>query len=288
MKIKTFVGKYQLINWFKGTIFLIIGVLNSRFDVGYNWFIDNLILGPTLYFLVIVSGILLVLFLKSPQESTERKLNKNKVIKIISIVIFLVAYGISAVYVFYFDRNIFVLIILGIIGVFWGFSFLYGNQWEEKSILINVIISFLVSFGLIYGAILNNVSVPIYVYFFFMGVFTLQFSKDILKSCKKTAEKRTNTEEYKLFAEIVTIKKAQHIVLLLQILTILFLVIPFITGIYNSFLYLIPMIIGAILIGIAAILNYLYNFEEEYKGRVFILLRSGMLCIIIAYFFASI
>lgn len=288
MKIKAFVGKYQLINWFKGTIFLIIGILNSRFDVGYNWFIDNLIWGPIIYFMLIVSGMLVVLYLKIPEENTGRKINKKNVIKIISIVLFLTAYAISSVYVFYFDRDLLTLIILSVIGLGLGASFLYGDQWEKKSILNMILIGFIISFGILYGALLNAISIPIYLYIFFLGAFTLQFSKEILKSCKRVIEERTREGKSQLFAEIVSLENAQKIVLILQALTIVFLILPMILEIYNSFLYLIPMIICAILVGIAAIFNLIYDFENGYKGRIFILLRVGMLFMILAFFFASI
>ncbi|TXT65121.1 MAG: membrane protein of unknown function [Promethearchaeota archaeon] len=288
MNLKAFADKYQLVNWFKGTIFLLLGVLNSRFDVGFNWFVDNLIFGAIIYFLLVVSGMLLALYLKLPKENAGKKFDKTEMIKFISAGLYLAAYGFSAIVVFYFARNIMLLIALAIIGIIWAISFLYGDIWEEKSIIINLIIAIMVSFGLLFGALINDLSIPVFVYFFFLGAFTLQLSKDLLKSCKKKVKIRETTEEYKLLAEILTVKKSQTIILVLQGLTILFLVIPYFTGLYNYFLYLIPMLIATILIVISAIFNYIYDFETEYMGRVFILMRSGMFCLIVAYFFASI
>ncbi|MBD3212882.1 MAG: hypothetical protein GF311_09760 [Candidatus Lokiarchaeota archaeon] len=288
MNVKAFADKYQLVNWFKGTIFLLLGVLNSRFDVGFNWFVDNLIFGAIIYFLITVSGMLLVLYLKSPKENAEKRFGKIEIIKFISAGLYLAGYGFAGIIVFYFARNIMILIVLAIIGIVWGISFLYADTWKEKSIVINLIIAIMVSFGLLFGALINDLSIPIFVYFFFLGAFSLQLSKDLLKSCKKVVKVRENTEEYKLLAELLTVKKSQNIILVLQSLTIVFLVIPLFTDIFNYFLYLIPMLIAIILIVISAIFNYIYDFETEYMGRVFILMRSGMFCLIIAYFFASI
>lgn len=231
---------------------------------------------------------MLILYLKSPKENTEKKFRKRDIIKIVSASLYLVAYGLAAIIVFYLGRNILVLIVLAIIGIIWGICFLYGKDWTEKSVLINLIIALMVSFGLLFGAIINDLSIPIFLYFFFLGAITLQFTKDLLKSCKKKVKIRENNGEYKLLADILSVKKSQNVILIFQGLIIVFLVIPFFTGIYNYFLYLIPTIIAIVFISISAIFNYIYDFEEEYKGRVFILMRSGMFCLIVAYFFASI
>jgi len=231
---------------------------------------------------------LLVLYLKLPQDTKESKLTKKNIVIIASIVLFLISYGILSFFVFYHGRSIISLILLGIIGIMLYSSCFFGDEWENKSILMIIYIGFAVSFGLIFGAILNDISIPLYLYFFFFGVLTLQFSKDILKSCKRATQERSNNEEYRFFADIFGIQIAQRMVLMLQFLTILFLLIPFISGIYNYFLYLFPMLIAMILIVISVILNFKYDFKEKYNGKVFILLRIGMFFILAAYFFASI
>ncbi|MFO7798079.1 MAG: hypothetical protein ACQERB_08785 [Promethearchaeati archaeon] len=215
-------------------------------------------------------------------------MSKKSIVLTVSIVFFLISYGILSFFVFYYGRSIILLILLGIIGIILYFSCFFGDEWENKSILMIIYIGFAVSFGLIFGAILNDISIPLYLYFFFFGVLTLQFSKDILKSCKRSAQERSNNEEYRFFADIFGLNVSQKIVLILQFLTILFLLIPFVTGIYNYFLYLFPMLIAMILIVISVILNLVYDFEEKYNGKVFILLRIGMFFVIVAYFFGSI
>lgn len=288
MEIKATVGKFQAINWFKGAILVIIGLLHSRFDVGFNWFLDNLVLGPIVYFLIMVSGMLVTLALKMPQEESKSTFQRRDVVKMASVIIFLITYGIISYYVYFYERTVLILVLLGIIGFWWGLTLLYGADWEYKDILRIFIIGFSLSFGIIYAALLNDLSIPGYLYFFVLGTFTLQFTKDILKSCKVTAEIRGESENYKSLANTFTIHKTQNIALVLQALTILFLTLPFIAGLYNYFLYLFPMIIASIFIGISIVLNLIYDLEDEYNGKVFILLRLSMVFVITAFFFASI
>jgi hypothetical protein len=235
-----------------------------------------------------VSGMLVTLALKMPQEDSESTFQKRNVVRMAAVIIFLIAYGIISYYVYFSDRTILILVLLGVVGFCWGITLLYGLDWEYKGILRNFIIGFSLFLALLYAALLNNLSIPSYLYFFALGIFTLQFTKDILKSCKLTSENRGESENYKPLAEILTVHKSQNIALILQALTILFLILPFIAGIYNYFLYLFPMIIASILIGISIVLNLVYDFEEEYNGKVFILLRTSMFFVIMAFFFASI
>jgi len=288
MNIKAFVGKFKIINWFKGTIFLILGLLHSRFRVGFNWFIDNLILGTIIYFLIAFSTMMMVLAFKRPQEKTNDILEGRDIVVLVSIVVFMLAYGIASYAVFYYDRSILLIIILAIIGLILGFSLFYGIDWKYKSILTNLIIGFFTTFGLIYAVFLNGIFIPPYIIFFFLGAFSLQFSKDIIKSCRDVADRRGENGTYKSFAEVITINRTQNIALIFQILTIVFLLIPFLTGVYNYFLYIFPMIITAIIVGISIILNVIYDFEEEYKGKVFLLLRLAMFFTIVAILFAGV
>lgn len=288
MKIKKTIGKFQVINWFKGAILAIIGLLHNRSDVGYNWFMDNLVIGPIVYLLIMISSMLVVFALKMPRDESENTLQKRIAVKIASIVIFLIAYGLISFYVYYYTRTLLLLVFLGLIGFCWGLSLLYGVEWEYKSILRILIIGFTLSFGVIYGALLNDLTFPIYLYFIILATFTLQISKDMLKSCKYSTEKRGEIEEYQPFADILTVNKTQRIVLILQILTLLFLTLPFITGVYNYFLYLFPMVIGVIFIIVSIVLNLKYDFEREYNGKIFILLRLSIFFAIMAFFLASV
>jgi 4-hydroxybenzoate polyprenyltransferase len=288
MNIKAFVGRFKIINWFKGIIFAILGLLHSRFGVGFNWFVDNLIFGAIIYFLVVFSSMMMVLAFKRPQEKTGDILEGRDIVVLVSIVVFVLAYGIVSYVVFYYERSILIIIILAVIGLILGISLFYGIDWKYKSILTNLIIGFSTTFGLIYASFLNDVFIPTYVYFFFLGAFSLQFSKDIIKSCRDVAERREENGTYKPFAEVIRINRTQNIALAFQILTIIFLLVPFLTGVYNYFLYMFPMIIAALLVGLSIILNLIYDFEEEYKGKVFLLLRLAMFFTIVAILFAGI
>ncbi|MBD3193647.1 MAG: hypothetical protein GF317_01225 [Candidatus Lokiarchaeota archaeon] len=287
MEKEGFIGKYKVINWIKGVIFIILGILNNRFDVGYHWFLDNLIFGPIIYIFIIISGMLIALDLRSDNGDRGEKSNKKLTIKNLAYIFFLIAYGINCVYVFYFQRNIIILIVLGGVGIIWYILSLFGKDWEKRSLLVTLIVSFTVAFGLIFGALLNDISIPTWSYFFFSAIFTLQFSKDIIKSCEKGIS-RTENEKYGNFCDIFTAKKTQRIALALQIIAILSLTLPLILGVYNGFLYLITGLIVIILVAISAILNLIYDFEEKYSGKVFVLLKIGMFFSIIAIFFASI
>ncbi len=286
MDVKYIIRTLKPINWLKGLLMLIIGLMNSRLVIGIGRFIANLIFGPLIYFLIIVSGFLLVLFIKISQKDSPRDKKNNKIIQIMTIVLYFTAYIVCLFHTILYNLSILVPILIALLGVIWLISIYYGKDWEKRSILNTVIVSLLVSFGLIYGAAVNDINIPVSLYFFFLALFSLQFSKDIIKSYKKKeGEERI---DYKEFAASVGAHMTKQIAIGLNLIVIICLLIPMLTGLYNGFLYFFPMIINVILLAMACIIILKADLEKSYKKSIPFLLRTGIFLEFLAFIFASV
>ena len=276
------------VNWLKASMMVLIGIINTRFGVGVGRVNTNIFFGMPIFFLVAISGMLVVLALKNVDEDAARRKKTYRKIGISSAVFFLVAFGLSLFHTFFYNLDILNVFLLAFLGIFGFVSFYYGKEWDKRGFLANFIIGLSFSFGIIYGAALNGIDIPIFIYLFFGAAFLLQFSKDLMNDSKFI--ERDEREGFKSFAISLGTRKAMLISLISEILTILFLVLPIIPGfqgIFNPFLYTIPMILTVSIIGIAVVFTALIKEERTYYRIVKIILRIAMFLLFVVLIFAS-
>ena len=272
-------------SWFKGSFLVLIGLLLSRWDVGVGRLDSNICFGLPIYFLIASSVMLTSLILKIEEAQDNR--NTNKKLTISSAVLFGTAFVTSVIHTASYNLDILNVFILALIGVILILSLYYGKSWEKKDLLANTLISLSPSVGIIYGASLNGTLIPIIVFLFFGAVFFLQFSKDLINESK-------NKEKYhKASAGSLAVnlgeEKTKKISILFDLIVILLIILPiFLDFIYIPFLlYLIPMVLTVIIVGLAALLTFLMKPERTYYRIVKILLRIGMFFVFATILLAS-
>ena len=279
----------KIFNWIKGGVLAFIGILITRWNVGFGRFTINIYFGLPIYFLIACSGMLVALILKIEESPDERKTLKSKKLEISSAVLYIAAFITSIIHTISYNLEVLNVFLLAFIGVVWFLSVFYGKTWNRKNLLANILIGLSFSLGIIYGAAINGAMIPISIFIFFGAIFLLQFSKDLINE-SKNEEKYNRAGAFSL-ASTFGAERTQKISFILDLVVILLLILPFIPNfvyMLSMIFYMILMIITIILLGIAVLLTYKMKAEKTYYKTVKILLRIGMFFLytglILAYF----
>ena len=246
----------------------------------------NVFIGVPTYFLLVISGMLLGLWLHSLDEETTNESKNPQLILIFCGVFYSIALGLAIFHSIVYDIGVFNILIIILIGIIWIAMIYYGKKLENKSILIIIISSFSFSFGLIYGATLNGWIIPFHIYLFFIAGFSFQLSKDVIRSFK--VRKNKEGKQINALIKLYGPKKTQRIAFLAQIVTIICITLPIFFNIYNSTLYLIPMLIIILCVGIAAFLTFTLKLEEKYNSIIMILLRLSVFMAFLLFLLGSV
>jgi len=273
-------------NWITASILTLYGIFNSRMEIGMGRITINMFIGVPTYFLLAISGMLLALWLQSLDEETIKESKNIQFILIFCGVFYSIALGFSIFHSIVYDIGVFNIISIIFIGCIWIFTIYYGKKLENRSNLINIISSFSFSFGIFYGATLNGWSIPFHIYLFFIAGFSFQFSKDVIRSFK--VRKNHDGEQINALIKLYGPVKTQRIVFLAQIVTIICITLPIFFNIYNSTLYLIPMLIIILCVGIAAFLTFTLKLDEKYNPVIMILLRFSLFMAFLLFLLGSV
>ena len=174
-----------------------------------------------------------------------------------------------------------------IVAIFFGFiGWLYAAWGKKSGFPGNLIVSVSFSIGLIYGAVLNSLTIPLYIYYFFLTSFFLLLSREIVKGCEDIEGDKE--EGVKTLAIKLGTKKAIKFSLIFEVLAIIFFILPIFTNIINPLLFLIFMIFGLAVVLTAIVLSLSKNLEEKNFKKISLLLKSAALLGLIAFIFASI
>ncbi|MFX1590315.1 MAG: hypothetical protein ACFFC1_19455, partial [Promethearchaeota archaeon] len=153
MKIKEIIFNLKPVNWIKGILMVLIGILNTRYTIGIGRVAFNIFLGLPTYFLLSISLMLTVLILKISSESDQKTLKNVRRIGLILGIAYFISYSLSIYYVIVLNLNYLSLFLVAVIGVCLILSIYYKRNWKKKSLLIHFIESLSFSFGIIYGVI---------------------------------------------------------------------------------------------------------------------------------------
>ena len=273
-------------NWITASILTLFGIFNSRMEIGMGRVTINMYIGVPTYFLVALSGMLLSLWLHSLDEGTTNESKNLHLILIFCCVFYSFAFVLAIIHSIIYDIGVFNIITIIFIGIIWILTVYYGKKMENRSTLVIVISSFSFSFGFFYGATLNRWNIPFYIILFFIAGFSLQFSKDVIRSFK--IRKNEEGAQINALIKIYGPLKTQRNAFFSQIVTIICVILPIFLNIYNSTLYLIPMLIVIICVGIAAFLTYTLKLEEKYNPVIMILLRLSVFIAFLMYLLGSV
>lgn len=289
VKIIDYVYILKPFNWLKGSFMVLIGLLVTRWEIGVGRFTINIYYGLPIYFLIAISGMLIVLAFKVLDVGIEEKRKAQiKRIKIISAVCFLIAFGLSLFHTINYNLCISNTYFLAGFGILLFLSIQYGSDKGWKPGLGSFIMSLIPSYGILYGAALNGFPLSISIFVFFGIIFYLQTSKDIINECKFI--ERDKRDGFNSFAIDLGEKRAQRLSFIADIITIILLILPSIPNLFDilsEILYTIPMIVAVILIGIAAFLTFRMNANRTYYRSTKILLRFAMFFVLMSFLLAD-
>ena len=278
------------INCIMGTLTVIIGILNTRTGIPINILLINLVLGILTYYFIAGSGMIIndiydieIDKINRPDRPIPSGAVSLKQAKILFILTFGIGVMISIIHYLIFDLsglNVILAVFFGLIG------WLYAAWGKKQGFIGNIIVGISFSIGLIYGAVLNSLTIPPYIYYFFLTAFFLLLSREIVKGCEDIEGDKE--EGVKTLAIKLGTKKAIRFSLLFEVLAIIFFILPIFTNIINPLLFLIFMIFGLVVVLTTIVLSLSKNLEQENFKKISLVLKSGALLGLIAFIFASI
>ena len=278
------------INCIMGTLTVIIGILNTRTGIPINILLINLVLGILTYYFIAGSGMIIndiydieIDKINRPDRPIPSGAVSLKQAKILFILTFGIGVIISIIHYLIFDLsglNVILAVFFGLIG------WLYAAWGKKQGFIGNIIVGISFSIGLIYGAVLNSLTIPPYIYYFFLTAFFLLLSREIVKGCEDIEGDKE--EGVKTLAIKLGTKKSITFSLLFEVLAIIFFILPIFTEIINPLLFLIFMIFGLVVVLSAIVLSLSKNLEQKNFKKISLLLKSGALLGLIAFIFASI
>ncbi|MFX1450789.1 MAG: geranylgeranylglycerol-phosphate geranylgeranyltransferase [Promethearchaeota archaeon] len=278
------------INCIMGSLTVIIGLLNTRTGIPLNILIMNIVLGVLTYFAVAASGMIIndIYDLEIDKiNRPNRPLPRGELSLAQAKILFILTFGIG-ILLSVIHWLIFALSGLNVIlVVFFGFiGWLYAAWGKKSGFYGNLMVAVSFSIGLIYGAVLNSITIPAYIYYFFFTSFFLLLSREIVKGCEDIEGDKE--EGVKTLAIKIGIKKATIFSIIFEIMAIIFFILPLFTDIINPTLFLISMIFGLADVAAAVVLSLRKNLEKKDFKKISLLLKVGALLGLVAFIFASI
>jgi len=263
---------------------VLLGILNSRVGIGIETFINNLIYGPLAYFFLTLSGLIVIKMLQiSNRETPNNRLNLRQGIILFGAT-FLIGFilaiinTVTNIVIYYF--NILIILFYVIIGVLWLSLGYLASKRENITVVVNIaIISLTFSMGLIYGAILNTLTFPLYVYFFFFTASFLQPARELTKILGKEDRKKSSIVFARNYNRVNILKYS----LFFQLAAIFFLILPIFTPLAYPILFLFLMVLGLIVIGIASILTLNSILGKMEFRKISSILKIGILIELITF-----
>ena len=270
----------------KGILMVVFGILNTRSGIGAGRITANLTLGILTYLFLVISGMIAIeIFLARRKSDSELPITMKKAKQLYGATN-AIAVIIAISHVMIYNINVFIIIITIIISALWFLLASWGSRTEENELIKYTVISLSFSIGMIYGAALNMLLIPLYIYCFFLTAFFLQFSREIAKGLKSIEGDKNEKPNSKPAISLDT-QKILTLSLCLQILAMIFLILPIFTEILNSTMFFYAMIIGLIVIGYSSYVTYKSKTEENYK-KMSSSLKYAIFFTLVAFLFASI
>ena len=289
ISIKNDIIDLKPVIWIKAIFMVIIGLETTRVGIGIGRVNINIYFGSFIFALIAISGIFVVFLLKDKdRDKNARRISDHKLVITFSTVFYGLAFGLAIYHTIAYNLESLNLYLLAFFGIFWFLTLYYGRDWKYKGILRNVIISISFSFGLIYGASLNYTLIPTIIYLYFGALFLLKISKYLINDCKHL--ERDDREIFNSITSIIGEEKARKLSIILDILVIIFLIIPMFPGFPNIFaqsLYIYVTLAAIIFICLAAFLSFRMNNERKFYRIVKIFLRCAMFIAFTAFILAN-
>ncbi len=289
MKFKDAIEILRPINDLMGGLAVIIGILNTRsIPIDLLTLIFNIIFGVLTYFFIAGSAMVINDYydveidkVNRPERPIPRGSITLKQAEILWITTILIGIILSIIHSLLFNigyLNIIIVVFMAFIG------WLYAAWGKKSGFIGNIIVAISFSIGLIYGAVLNNSSIPPYIYYFFLTSFFLLLSREVIKGCEDVEGDKK--EGVKTLAIRIGIKKSTRVSMIFAILAILFYILPYFTVI-NPILFLISMVFGLVVVLFAVILMLKDNLVNKDFKKISLLLKIGAFLGLLIFLLAS-
>ncbi len=290
MRFKDAIEIIRPINCLMGALTVIIGLLNTRLGIPLDKLLINIILGVFTYIFIAAAGMIIndiydieIDKINRPERPIPRGSINLKQAKLLFSIYLIIGLALSILHSILFNLGLLNIVLAS----FFGFIGWVYAKWGKKSGFFgNIAVGISFSIGMVYGAVLNNSSIPPFIYFFFITAFSLLVSREIIKGCEDIEGDKNHG--VKTLAIKIGIRKSIYISLVFSITAIIFFILPIFTNILNPILFIILMVFGFIDVFYAIFLMLTTKLERKDFKRISLLLKIGAFLGLIAFLFPSI
>ena len=289
MKFKDAIEITRPINCLMGALTVVIGLLNTRFNVPLDKLMINIIMGVVTYIFLAASGNIIndiydieIDKINRPERPIPRGSISLKQAKKLYFLFLSIGVILSYLNTLIFSLTWIILVLVPFFGFIGWFYAAYGKKSGFPG---NIMVGVSFSIGLVYGAYLNSSVIPPYILYFFITAFSLLVAREIIKGCEDIEGDKN--QGVKTLAIKIGIKASRNISVIFALLAVVFFILPIFTNILNINLFIIFMVIGLIEVGYTIVLMFTSDLGKEDFKKISLLLKIGMLLGLIAFFFAS-
>jgi len=289
MKFKDAIEITRPINCLMGALTVVIGLLNTRFNVPLDKLMINIIMGVVTYIFLAASGNIIndiydieIDKINRPERPIPRGSISLKQAKKLYFLFLSIGVILSYLNTLIFSLTWIILVLVPFFGFIGWFYAAYGKKSGFPG---NIMVGVSFSIGLVYGAYLNSSVIPPYILYFFITAFSLLVAREIIKGCEDIEGDKN--QGVKTLAIKIGIKASRNISVIFALLAVAFFILPIFTNILNINLFIIFMVIGLIEVGYTIVLMFTSDLGKEDFKKISLLLKIGMLLGLIAFFFAS-
>jgi len=289
MKFKDAIEITRPINCLMGALTVVIGLLNTRFNVPLDKLMVNIIMGVVTYIFLAASGNIIndiydieIDKINRPERPIPRGSISLKQAKKLYFLFLSIGVILSYLNTLIFSLTWIILVLVPFFGFIGWFYAAYGKKSGFPG---NIMVGVSFSIGLVYGAYLNSSVIPPYILYFFITAFSLLVAREIIKGCEDIEGDKN--QGVKTLAIKIGIKASRNISVIFALLAVAFFILPIFTNILNINLFIIFMVIGLIEVGYTIVLMFTSDLGKEDFKKISLLLKIGMLLGLIAFFFAS-
>lgn len=247
--------------WIKSTLMIALAIFISRFSIGIGWFRANLIFGSISIFLFSMACMLTLLVIQSRRDEGIN-IKKMQLLKIVALILYAATLGLNLYQIIVWNVGIFSLIFLvAVVGI--GLFLLFKPpQKEGFTVFHPIAVAILPFIAILYGGMLNFPFPPFYLWIIALGIFALQFAKELNKKAPLNSSKPY--QDVHLLVDHLGSKKFFQFILGFEFVGSLLLGLPIFLPIPNSFLYLWGWLLVLLFTGLS--LTFTYRMDEKLKN----------------------
>ncbi len=285
MSIKKVIDLVKPLKIIESIIIFLICLFFAKSSVGLGIFTDNMIFGSIIVGLITLTSFLVLEYIQRRESSEERiEIISGKPILIMMVIIYSIVLILTIIHSAIDFLGLASPLLIVILGLFW--IGLYTMTENKRHALYTKALVPSVSFSIpiLYAILINMNYLLVSGYFIFIGIFLLKFIRAFLKN-HLTEEIVRDPDD----PEILSFSsKVRIFMLTMELSSILLLILPFVFGIINMFLYFFPLMIYVAILLIT--LFYAYNIDLKIRSlkRVRLLLKISILFQILALFLGGI